>query len=62
MLLQLVLIGEHDRQNGLAVVAGAAESLELDRDGVGIAGHQKEDREENGVGVAGLDDRKPEDE
>jgi hypothetical protein len=49
-----VLVGEHDRQNGLAVVAGATNSLELDRDGVGASGHQEEDLEEDGVGVAGL--------
>ncbi len=48
--------------HGGAVVAGATDGLEFDRDRGRAGGHQEEDLEEDGVGVAGLGDREAEDE
>ena len=57
-----VFIDEHYSDTGGTVVAGATDGLEFDRDRGRAGGHQEEDLEENSVGVAGLGDRKPEDE
>jgi hypothetical protein len=50
-----VLGWEEDRQDGIGVVAGTTDSLELDRNGRGGGGHEEEDREVDlrAVGVNG---------